>query len=273
MRLTEPIRNAEDPDFSNFVNAIGDGAGPSIPLNGLRIVYTAQDLIDFVYPSHILLHPHHCLQRAILAPTNAQVDMYNDAILRAFSGDTRTYLAADSLKEVDDAGLVPPDSVLDYVEKNTPPGLPKHGLTIKKGGVYRLLRNLSLDRGLVKNIRVVVTNTGSRLITVKLLHSLDTIGGADEEILIPRITFSTELSSGYTLLRRQFPLAIAYATTFNSCQGLTLDVIGIELTQSVFSHGQLYTTLSRIRNRNDVAIRLRAGEMSTENVTFQEILV
>lgn len=62
MRLTEPIRNAED------------------PLNGLRIVYTAQDLIDFVYPSDILLHPHHCLQRAILAPTNAQVDMYNDAI-------------------------------------------------------------------------------------------------------------------------------------------------------------------------------------------------
>jgi ATP-dependent DNA helicase PIF1 len=35
MRLTEPIRNAEDPAFANFVDAIGDGAGPEIPLNGL----------------------------------------------------------------------------------------------------------------------------------------------------------------------------------------------------------------------------------------------
>ncbi|KIM65719.1 hypothetical protein SCLCIDRAFT_112413, partial [Scleroderma citrinum Foug A] len=50
------------------------------------------------------------------------------------------------------------------------------------------------------------------------------------------------------LLHKQFPLAPAYATTFNSCQGLTLDCVGIDLTCPVFSHRQLYTALSCIRH-------------------------
>ena len=50
-----------------------------------------------------------------------------------------TYLAADSLKEVDNAGLISPDSALDYVACQTPPGLPNHTLTIKTNGLYRLL--------------------------------------------------------------------------------------------------------------------------------------
>jgi hypothetical protein len=58
------------------------------------------------------------------------------------------------------------------------------------------------------------------------------------------------------LLRCQFPLAPAYATTFNSCQGLTLDIVGVDLTRPVFSHGQLYTALSRIRHHNDAKVRL-----------------
>src|SRR5882762_12006044 len=94
-----------------------------------------------------------------------------------------------------------------------------------------------------------------------------------EDILIPRISFIYGLSSGHTLLRKQFPLAPAYATTFNSCQGLTLDRVGVDLTRPVFSHGQLYTALSRICHRSDVKIRLRPGECSMTNVTYREILV
>ena len=93
-----------------------------------------------------------------------------------------------------------------------------------------------------------------------------------EDILIPRITFIAELPSGYTLHRRQFPLAPSYATTFNSCQGMTLDTVGVDLTRPVFSHGQLYTALSRIRNRSRAMVRLRPGENSTTNVTYNELL-
>ncbi|KAJ7312344.1 hypothetical protein DFH08DRAFT_717767, partial [Mycena albidolilacea] len=67
--------------------------------------------------------------------------------------------------------------------------------------------------------------------------------------LIPRIAFTRSHSSGHTLLRHQFPLAPVYATTFNGCQGLMLDILGMDLTQSVSSHGQLYT-VPTLHSRN-----------------------
>jgi hypothetical protein len=256
------------------VDAIGDGAGPDVSLDMLSIVTDSEDIMQFVYPDHILQDSASCLSRAILAPTNQQVDHYNNIILQRVHGTQRVYLAADSLKEVDNAGLVSPDSALDYVARQTPPGLPSHTLTVKTGGVYRLLRNFSLDRGLVKNVRVVVIDVGTRIVTVRLLRPGDpNNGGADDDILIPRISFLYQLPSGHTLLRRQFPLASAYATTFNSCQGLTLDVVGVDLTRPVFSHGQLYTALSRIRHHSNAKVRLRPGETTTPNITYAEILI
>ena len=60
-RLTIPIRNAEDPQFADFVDAIGDGAGPEVPLTLLEHVENADDLLDFVYPQHILPDAQACL--------------------------------------------------------------------------------------------------------------------------------------------------------------------------------------------------------------------
>jgi hypothetical protein len=276
LRLTEPIRNAEDLEYAGWVDAIGDGAGPELELKLLQPAASAAELIDFVYPMHVLGDPISCLRRAILAPTNKQVDDFNRTILGRLPGNSRTYLAADSLKEVEEAGLTSPDSVLDYVARHTPPGMPPHSLTIKTHTVFRLLRNFSVDLGLVKNVRIVVMDVGTRIITVRLLRGLAGSTGTyvdADDILIPRICFTSILPSGHTLLRRQFPLAPAYSTTFNSCQGLTLDVVGVDLRRPVFSHGQLYTALSRIRHRSHARILLRPGEITTTNVTYAEILV
>jgi len=91
--------------------------------------------------------------------------------------------------------------------------------------------------------------------------------------LLPRITFKEHLSSGHTLLRRQFPLALAYMMTFHSCRGLTLDEIGVDLTNPVFTHGQLYTALSRIRNQNSGCVLLPPNQQLTTNVMYNEILL
>ena len=64
-----------------------------------------------------------------------------------------------------------------------------------------------------------------------------------------------------------------YATTFNSCQGLTLDIVGVDLTQPVFSHGQLYTALLHITHHSHAKIWLRPQETTTTNVTYEEILI
>ncbi|EAU89145.1 helicase-like protein [Coprinopsis cinerea okayama7 len=269
-RLIHPIRNAEDPDFAAFVNSIGDGAGPDIPLQNLAIAADEDHMCNFVFPNGVLADPRRCVLRAILAPTNRQVDAYNDRMLDRLPGDRKRYFAADKIKESEEADLPPPEGILDYVMRNNLPGIPPHSISLKVGAVCRLLRNFSIDRGLVKNIRVVVTGLGTCLISVRVLNDMNMAGA--EEVLILRITFEYFLHSGHTLARRQFPFAPTYATTFNSCQGLTLDRVGVDLTCPVFSHGQLYTAMSHIRNRTHAVFRLPAGATSTTNVTYHEIL-
>ena len=275
-RLIQPIRNAEDPVFANFINAIGNGAGPEVDLPMLSMMNNASTLSAFVFPPIILRQPLACLKRALLAPTHVQVNSYNEEILARVEGTARTYLAADSLKEISGSGIQTPDSTLDYVARQCPNGLPHHTIMVKTNAIFRLLRNFSLDRGLVKNVHVVVTGVGVCIVTVRIVkenENTDHIESSDDDILIPRISFTHTLSSGYTLLRCQFPLAAAYCTTFNSCQGLNLNYVGVDLTRPVFSHGQLYTALSRIKNRTRAMIRFRPNETSTTNVTYEELLL
>jgi hypothetical protein len=85
-RLTEPIRNAEDLEFAAFVDTIGDGAGPEVQLDMLQTVYSAEELASCVYPTEVLGDPLACLKRAILAPTNQQVDTFNKTILKDIPG-------------------------------------------------------------------------------------------------------------------------------------------------------------------------------------------
>jgi hypothetical protein len=77
-----------------------------------------------------------------------------------------TYLAADSHKEVNVVNIVSPNNTLDYVVKQTPPGLPSHTLTVKVNGIYRLIHNFSIHCGLVKHVCVIMTEVGNWLITI-----------------------------------------------------------------------------------------------------------
>lgn len=275
-RLTQPVRNAMDPEYAAFVDAIGELGSPAQPLSLLPRTDDARFMITTIFPPAVLADPYVSAQRSILAPTNRQIDSYNNSVLRMVQGEMTTFLAADSIKEADvPDSTVTPVAMLDYVSRHPPHGLPPFSLFVKTNAVYRIMRNLSLDRGLVKNARCVVVNVGRRVIVIRLLR--DHAGPRpedNEEILIPRISFTYDIpGSGFTLIRRQFPLAPAYATTFNSCQGLTLDRVGVDLTHPVFSHGQLYTALSRIRRREHGLVCLNRGDDSVLNVVWPEILL
>lgn len=273
-RLHKPIRNAEDLPYAEFVDLIGEGAGPHVPLDLLQRVHDRKALIEFVYPDDVLKDPARCLARAILAPTNGQVEEYNADILARIEGYSRKFYAADSLENPEDVDDTAPALLLEKAQRESIPGIPAHALDVKVHGVYRLLCNFAPERGLVKNTRVVVVNVGKKIITVRMLRGVGGVGSMEsEDILISRIPFMTTMDSGHTLIRRQFPLAPAYATTFNSCQGLTLDVVGVDLIRPVFSHGQLYTALSRIRHRSHAKVRLRPWQTKTKNVTYHEVLL
>ncbi|KAF9236592.1 helicase, partial [Melanogaster broomeanus] len=78
-----------------------------------------------------------------------------------------------------------------------------------------------------------------------------------------------------TVIRKQFPLCLAYATTFNGCQGLTLSHTTIDLRTECFAHGQLYTALSRVRHRNNSILLFPPSntDLSTINIVYPGLLL
>jgi len=137
------------------------------------------------------------------------------------------------------------------------------------------MRNLSLEKGLVKNARVRIVELGRYVLRVQLL--LDSfLGNDDRSFYLPRITFDFQPQrTSWTVQRRQFPLRLAYATTFNSCQGLTLDKVVLDLTDPVFAHGQLDTSLSRVRQSSDIRILLSENnqDCQTANIVHHQLLL
>ncbi|KAG1867980.1 hypothetical protein C8R48DRAFT_599035 [Suillus tomentosus] len=85
--------------------------------------------------------------------------------------------------------------------------LPPHRLDLKQNCICTIQRNLSVEKGLVRNARVRVIVLHRRFVKVQLLNT-------SEGHCIPRINFAFHPSrSSWTVNRRQFPPQLAYATT------------------------------------------------------------
>lgn len=148
---------------------------------------------------------------------------------------------------------------------------PVHVLTL---GAFGKLNKKWIPHFFENSSKVVITGVRNHIIMVKVLRDCFSLSNLIEEDVIQLcISFLHTLHSGHTLLCCQFPLAPAYSTTFHSCEGLTYDKIGIDLTRPVFTHGQLYTALSRVRRRTDAKVRLRTGESTTTNITYHQLLL
>ena len=58
------------------------------------------------------------------------------------------------------------------------------------------------------------------------------------------------------IIRRQFPLILAFAITINKSQGQTFNKVGLFLPAPVFNHGQLYVAFSRATSEKNFYIKI-----------------
>eukprot|EP00665_Eupelagonemidae_sp_cell47_P006371 gene6370-142_t len=198
---------------------------------------------------------------AILAPFNADVDELNAYFSERVPEDAETLLAYDRERASD--GTVPLDGargggeVADAARGNAAAwdggeqwtnidpdlldtiGAPTYRLTLKVGDVVMCMRNLATSEGLVNGTRLVVRkiHAAQRLIECETLRA--DMSGARRRFFIPRINFSITVM-GKEILRRQYPLRLAYTMTLNKSQGKTFQKGLLVLRRDVFSHGQLY---------------------------------
>ena len=62
--------------------------------------------------------------------------------------------------------------------------------------------------------------------------------------------------------------------TINKSQGQSVKHVGVDLRTLVFSHGQLYVTLSRCTNSDRISVLLpEDGLNTTENIVYPEVLL
>jgi len=291
MRL---LRNADAPDieeqtnFANWLLQVGEGTipGPS-PDHGISTTITLPpqmvipananiaDLIVKVYPDlwHNVGNVQYLNQRAVLCPTNDDVDEVNNQIMSAIHGESREFLSQDCV--LDDEGervnnLFP----VEFLNNLKSSSLPPHRLRLTIGCPIILLRNLMPQDGLCNGTRLICTSLSRYVLGATIISGTY----AGNQVYVPRIPICpSDLDMPFKFQRLQFPVRPAFAMTINKSQGQTLNTVGIYLKKPVFAHGQLYVALSRATNRNSVHVLIERQDANTPyncttNVVYPEIL-
>ena len=139
-----------------------------------------------------------------------------------------------------------------------------------------LLRNINPAEGLCNGTRLICRHFERNVIDAEV--AVGEYSG--KRVFLPRIHFIPldGDKNPFPFKRTQFPVRPCFSMTINKAQGQTLDYIGLYLPEPVFSHGQLYVALSRVRQRDAIKILLDTsstdfdGLSRTKNVVFKEIL-
>ncbi|EOA28768.1 hypothetical protein CARUB_v10025000mg [Capsella rubella] len=267
-----PTEAREIDAFSKWILDVGDGKIAE-PNDGEALIDIPQELLITdvadpieaitreVYGDISLLADKNITkffqERAILAPTNEDVNTINQSMLEKLTGEEKIYLSIDNIDPLDSDSSDNPVFTPDFLNTIKVSGLPNHSLRLKIGAPVMLLRNLDPKGGLCNGTRLQITQMAYHVLEAKIL-----IKPSDTKL-------------PFKMRRRQFPLALAFAMTINKSQGQSLKEVGLYLPRPVFSHGQVYVALSRVTSKSGLKVLIVDKEGVTQrqtmNVVFKEV--
>ncbi|KAI7953034.1 hypothetical protein MJO29_008665 [Puccinia striiformis f. sp. tritici] len=284
IRLSVNMRAAGDPQFQQFLLSIGNGDGitqtnnkiklpTSMVIHGGSKERNLDHLMAAIFPNITtsFSDPQYFLDRAILCCKNISVNQINSRILGYIPSQGRTYTSYDSVED-DPQNLY----LQEYINGLTISGFPPHILELKRGVPIIMLRNLDPTLGLCNGTRLIVDNLGPNVIHARVISG----NRVNDLVAIPRIPFISDPDESglpFKLIRKQFPVNLAFSLTINKSQGQTIGNVGIALHDPVFSHSQLYVALSRSKSSQTTKVVVPQPEngqasYETSNIVYKEVL-
>ncbi|CAN1310156.1 ATP-dependent DNA helicase PIF1 [Linum perenne] len=181
-------------------------------------------------------------ERAVLAPLHETVSLINDYMLTKLNGDEVCCYSSDTIQtdgvQSNDDEAEFPTEILNSMKIGN---FPEHQLKLKVGAPVILLRTIDQSTGLCNGTRMIIQKLGTWSIEVEVV----TGSHIGDRVHLPRMTLASHQKSlNFTLLRRQYPIALCFGMTINKSQGQTLNHVGICMYRQVCTHGQLYVALS-----------------------------
>ena len=99
------------------------------------------------------------------------------------------------------------------------------------------------SNGLQNGTCLIILKLGNRVLEVEIANGVH----KGRCVILPRITLlPSEMELPYTLKRWQFPIGPCFVMSPIKAQGQTLDSVGVDLPEHVFTHGQPYVAFSRV---------------------------
>ena len=269
-------------EFASWLLKLGEGRLPSSDAFGEDSFQIPDECICDLAIEDVIFGDTLCASNAaayentaILTPCNEPSFELNRRIIEKLDGDGKCYNSIDSVDcdTVEEARNYP----MEFINNQTPSGMPPHELFLKVGTPVMLLRNLNSAQGLCNGTRMIVTRLHDHVIEAVLLT------GDRRTVFIPRINCvpsEGDVTMPFRLRRRQFPVRAAFAITITKAQGQTFDKIGLDLPSPAFGHGQVYVAFSRVRRFADIKVQIGNhanqgvidGKYWTQNIVYKEML-
>ena len=269
--LTENVRQAEDSEFADFLNRVRVGVLQEKDLDMIGEMCSRQ------FPPDV--------SPTLLFAKNAQVENVNNREFRNLCQDSSLFIHSFPVftrKGKKTAGR-------DYAKLC---GIPEV-LLLVKGTQVMITRNINVEQKIVNGSRGIVEDVSgdSRTVQVKLTDgrvvpityveveimgdpvegkessvesttekSVATANDGKKQSTLFSANGTKKTSQKQEKMNREksvvsfIPLKHAWAISQHKAQGATLPFVEIDLGHSVFTDGQAYVALSRVRSSNDVKL-------------------
>ncbi len=180
------------------------------------------------------------IQPTILTTHNAKVEFVNNKYLKNIPNPEQVFQAeykGDAYK-------------IDFLKKNC---IAYQSLKLKVGAQVMMIKNTLQKEGIINgSLGIVKDFSTKKLYPIVEFANSKTFTISPEEWLLEKFDTETRVNKVEASIS-QIPLILAWAITIHKSQGLTLDKISCDLSDS-FSPGQSYVALSRARNLEGVFI-------------------